>query len=190
MRIKKPRIPVGTSRRRDYFLRKFIDYGILGLIVFSPLPAGSVNEWSVLVIELTVLILTAAYFLMKRKPEISIVTMTGSGRQDWFTITLRIPLYGSSNGSASGTRLTSAIKGPPGALRDCWLFFFFCLCLCYCRFTTSPFSQPYPKTLLSLKIHPDNSFCPVFLWNISLDNRGGLRHKNGFFSRIHKERTW
>ncbi|MFC2166824.1 O-antigen ligase family protein [Acidobacteriota bacterium] len=65
----------GLTRRprgkRDDIYRKVIEYGILGLIVFSPLPAASVNAWSILVIELTVLILMAAYLLMKRKPRIN-----------------------------------------------------------------------------------------------------------------------
>ncbi len=56
--------------RRDKILRKIIDYGILALVIFSPLPAASVNEWSVLVIELAVLVMMAAYFLMKEKPSI------------------------------------------------------------------------------------------------------------------------
>jgi len=57
--------------KRDDFYKKVIEYGILFLIVFSPLPAASVNAWSILVIELTVLVLMAAYILMKRKPRIN-----------------------------------------------------------------------------------------------------------------------
>jgi len=45
--------------------RKIIEYGILGLIIFAPLPAGSVNEWSRLVVALAVLVMLAAYILMK-----------------------------------------------------------------------------------------------------------------------------
>jgi len=41
----------------------------LGLIIFSPLPAASVAEWSILVIQLTVLVMMAAYFLMREKPQ-------------------------------------------------------------------------------------------------------------------------
>jgi O-antigen ligase len=41
----------------------------LGLIVFSPLPAASVRKWSVLVIQLVVLVMMAAYFLKKDKPQ-------------------------------------------------------------------------------------------------------------------------
>jgi len=51
--------------------KKIIEYGILGLIIFSPLPAASVYEWSILVIQLTVLVMIVAYFFMKKKPETS-----------------------------------------------------------------------------------------------------------------------
>lgn len=55
--------------RKDAVLRKIIEYGILGLIIFSPLPAGSVYEWCILVIQLTVVVMMAAYLLIKEKPE-------------------------------------------------------------------------------------------------------------------------
>jgi O-antigen ligase len=51
--------------------RRIIEYGLLALIVFSPLPAASVNEWSILVIQLVVLLMTGAYVLMNRKPIIN-----------------------------------------------------------------------------------------------------------------------
>lgn len=54
---------------RDKICGKIIEYGILGLIIFSPLPAGSVNEWSILLIQLTVLVMTGAYIWMKGKPK-------------------------------------------------------------------------------------------------------------------------
>jgi O-antigen ligase len=47
---------------------KIIEYGLIGLLVFSPLPAASVYEWSILVIELTVLVMMGAYLLMREKP--------------------------------------------------------------------------------------------------------------------------
>ncbi len=53
--------------RRDVICRKVIEYGILGLVVLSPLPAASVSEWSILVIQLTVLVMLAAYFIMRKK---------------------------------------------------------------------------------------------------------------------------
>ncbi len=55
--------------RRNSVCGKIIEYGILGLIIFSPLPAASVAEWSILVIQLTVLVMMAAYFLMREKPK-------------------------------------------------------------------------------------------------------------------------
>ncbi|MDH4220604.1 MAG: O-antigen ligase family protein, partial [Candidatus Aminicenantes bacterium] len=54
---------------RDQICRKIIDYGILGLIVFSPLPAASVYEWSILVIQLAVLVMLGAYILLTEKPQ-------------------------------------------------------------------------------------------------------------------------
>jgi len=63
--------PRSSSRKRDEILAKIIDYGLLGIVIFSPLPAASVYEWSILVIQLTVLVLVGAYLLMKEKPEIN-----------------------------------------------------------------------------------------------------------------------
>ena len=54
--------------KKDKICRKIIEYGILGLLIFSPLPAGSVNEWSILMIQLTVLVMLVAYYLLKKKP--------------------------------------------------------------------------------------------------------------------------
>ena len=64
-KIKNEEIP----GNRNAFCRRIIEYGILGLIVFSPLPAASVNEWSILVIQITVLFMMMAYFLMRKKPQ-------------------------------------------------------------------------------------------------------------------------
>ena len=60
----------GVSKK-DRICKNIIEYGLLGLIIFSPLPAASVNEWSILVIQLTVLVLVAAYLIMKEKPVIN-----------------------------------------------------------------------------------------------------------------------
>ncbi len=49
--------------------QKFIEWGIIGLIIFSPLPAASVYEWSILVIQLAVVVMMIAYFMIKEKPE-------------------------------------------------------------------------------------------------------------------------
>jgi O-antigen ligase len=59
----------GTLPKRDQICRKVIDYGILGMIVFSPLPAASVYEWSILVMQLAVLVMFGAYILLEEKPE-------------------------------------------------------------------------------------------------------------------------
>ena len=56
---------------KDNVCAKFIEYGILGLIIFSPLPAASVYEWSVLVIQLVVLIMLGAYIVMKTEPHLN-----------------------------------------------------------------------------------------------------------------------
>ena len=54
---------------KDKICLGIIEYGLLGLLIFSPLPAASVYEWSILVIQVGVLIMTAAYILMKQKPQ-------------------------------------------------------------------------------------------------------------------------
>jgi len=56
------------STQLDKIYRRIIEYGILGLIIFAPLPAASVSEWSILVIELTVLVMMAAYLMKPQKP--------------------------------------------------------------------------------------------------------------------------
>ena len=59
----------GSLIKRDRVCRKIIEWGILGLIVWSPLPAASVYEWSILVIQLVVFVMLGAYLLMKHKPQ-------------------------------------------------------------------------------------------------------------------------
>lgn len=54
------------SKRKDSGIsQKVIEYGILALILFSPLPAASVYEWSILVFQLMIFIMMAAYFIGK-----------------------------------------------------------------------------------------------------------------------------
>jgi len=55
--------------KKDQICTKIIEYGIIGLIIFSPLPAASVYEWSILVIKLTLLVMVAAYLIMREKPD-------------------------------------------------------------------------------------------------------------------------
>ena len=50
--------------------QKIIEYGILFLIVFTPLPLASVFDWSILIIQLVILVMTFSYILMKNKLEI------------------------------------------------------------------------------------------------------------------------
>jgi O-antigen ligase len=59
----------GPGRRPP--LRRAIEYGLIALLVFSPLPAASVNEWSVLAIELAAGLLAAAYILLEPKPRLN-----------------------------------------------------------------------------------------------------------------------
>lgn len=54
--------------KKDKVCRRIIEWGIIGVLIFSPLPAASVYEWSVLVIQLVVIVMLGAYFLMKQKP--------------------------------------------------------------------------------------------------------------------------
>ncbi len=53
---------------KNRLLEKILEFGIPGLLIFSPLPAASTPEWSVLVIQVWVLVLAAVYILMDRKP--------------------------------------------------------------------------------------------------------------------------
>ena len=48
---------------------KIIEYGLLGLLIFSPLPVASVHEWAVLTIQLAVLAMMAVYILMRERPQ-------------------------------------------------------------------------------------------------------------------------
>jgi O-antigen ligase len=61
--------PNSDRSPRGKIYTRVIEYGLLGLLILTPLPAGSVYEWSILGIQLTVLGLFMAYVLMKRKPQ-------------------------------------------------------------------------------------------------------------------------
>ncbi len=69
-RVQRPKKVPALSQQRDTLCRKIIEWGIIGLLVFSPLPAASVNKWSVLLIQLTVFVMFGAYVLMNKKPKI------------------------------------------------------------------------------------------------------------------------
>lgn len=53
-----------AGKRKVDSSAQILEFGILAVLVFSPLPAASVNEWSILAIQLAVLMLMAAYVLM------------------------------------------------------------------------------------------------------------------------------
>jgi O-antigen ligase len=48
-----------------------LEYGLLALLLWSPLPAASVEEWSLFVVELLVAVLAAAYVLLDEKPSLN-----------------------------------------------------------------------------------------------------------------------
>lgn len=50
---------------------KIIEYGIIVLLILSPLPAASTEEWSILAIELLAAFLTAVYILTGRRPRLN-----------------------------------------------------------------------------------------------------------------------
>jgi O-antigen ligase len=70
----RPGFPAGppspSSGRRPPLLRA-IEAGLIGLLVLSPLPAASVDEWSVLAIEMVIGLMAAAYVLLNPKPRIN-----------------------------------------------------------------------------------------------------------------------
>ncbi len=65
--------PVDRDRlpKLDELGRTIVEAGILALVAFTPLPAGSVNGWAVLILELVTVFLAAAYFLMSRPPRLN-----------------------------------------------------------------------------------------------------------------------
>jgi O-antigen ligase len=54
--------------RRELLRRRILEWGIPAVILFSPLPKASVLGWAVLVIQLAVIAMMAAYLLMREKP--------------------------------------------------------------------------------------------------------------------------
>jgi O-antigen ligase len=51
--------------------KKTVEYGLLALLLWSPLPAASVEEWSIFVIELAAAVMAAAYVLLDPKPDLN-----------------------------------------------------------------------------------------------------------------------
>lgn len=63
------RIEKKVLSKRDLLCGNIIEYGILAVIIFSPLPKASVHEWSILIIQSMVLVMMAAYIFMREKPQ-------------------------------------------------------------------------------------------------------------------------
>jgi O-antigen ligase len=59
------------GERRDRRGRVIIESGILALLVLSPLPAASTDDWAILIIELTAIALTIVYLLLEHPPPIN-----------------------------------------------------------------------------------------------------------------------
>ena len=51
--------------------KKIVEYGLLAILLWSPLPAASVGEWSIFVIELAAAVMAAAYVLLDEKPSLN-----------------------------------------------------------------------------------------------------------------------
>jgi hypothetical protein len=51
--------------------RTILEYGLLALLIWSPLPAASVEEWSIFVVELVVAVMAAAYVLLGERPSLN-----------------------------------------------------------------------------------------------------------------------
>ncbi|MHB8054914.1 MAG: O-antigen ligase family protein [Candidatus Aminicenantales bacterium] len=86
--VSAPEVPDPSSRKsgsgadgyetlspKDRICRKILDYGILALLVWTPLPIASVEAWSILVMEIGVFALYAVYLFMDRKPRPGIKLM-------------------------------------------------------------------------------------------------------------------
>lgn len=52
-------------------MRKILEIGLLALLLWSPLPAASVDEWAVFVIELVVAALAVVYVLLDERPAVN-----------------------------------------------------------------------------------------------------------------------
>jgi O-antigen ligase len=60
-----------SGESRDRLGRTIIESGILALLILSPLPAASTDDWAILIIELTAIALTVVYFLLEHPPQIN-----------------------------------------------------------------------------------------------------------------------
>jgi len=64
-------VTTAVISKKDKLCRGIIDWGIVGLIVFSPLPAASVYEWSIFIIQITVLVMMIAYLSLSTNPPVN-----------------------------------------------------------------------------------------------------------------------
>jgi len=70
--VSRRRAPAGTARGSLSGRRRTLEYGLAALLIFSPLPAASVNDWSILIVELAAVLLAAAYLFMEPKPHVNV----------------------------------------------------------------------------------------------------------------------
>jgi O-antigen ligase len=51
--------------------KRILEYGLLALLLWSPLPAASVEEWSIFVVEMAIAVMAAVYVLVDPKPALN-----------------------------------------------------------------------------------------------------------------------
>lgn len=81
-RFVRPDPPLSPKDRK---LRAFIEYGLLALLVWTPLPIASVHEWSILIIELVALALFGATLALDHPPQVNPIQ---AGRLRWLRYAL------------------------------------------------------------------------------------------------------
>jgi O-antigen ligase len=75
--------PPAPGAGRPPFLLKAVETGLIAVLVLSPLAAGSVSEWSILVIELAAGLMAAAYILLEPKPRLNSRLEAALGPVKW-----------------------------------------------------------------------------------------------------------
>ncbi len=78
-----PGIPSRGSRRREK-LKSLIFALLLAIIVWSPLPAGSVAAWSLLALELLAAFMAGAFILLEPKPRLNAELVPALGKMRLF----------------------------------------------------------------------------------------------------------
>ena len=70
--VSRRRVTGATARSgRSYRRRRTLEVGLAALLIFSPLPAASVNAWSILVVELAAVFLALTYLFLEPKPHVN-----------------------------------------------------------------------------------------------------------------------